>query len=157
MGYSLLRKESEGSLCGTPLGKFGFGPWNQGESFWGTIKMKNQGYWVFIIVVTLLLVSWSLVTFWQRFLENLMYQTLGFNSESTTSALLAALASTGVFFLLVWGIKFSGLIPNLDFLIYDYNDESSIGGPLGTMDRFRARTIGKKVSPRGALPTILGY
>lgn len=116
-------------------------------------------YWIFIVVITLLLVSWSLVTFWQRFLENLMYNTFGFNPEGTSSALVVAILTTGAFLLLVWLIKVIGLIPNIDFLIYDYQEESAIGGPLEAVRRggqpFRARTIGRKVSPRGALPSIL--
>lgn len=118
-----------------------------------------QQYWIFVVVIVLLLISWSLVTFWQRFLENLFYISMGWNAESTSTALLIAVLTTGSFLLIVWLIKVIGLIPNIDFLIYDYTDETTIGGPLDTTrrggQRFRTRTIGRKVSPRGALPSIL--
>lgn len=120
--------------------------------------MQITGYGVFAAVIVLLLVSWSLVTFWQRFLENFVYNTLGLDPESTTMALLIALGTTGAFLLAVWIIKEVGLIPNVDFLIYDYNEEgTALGGPLEGVrgQRFRAQTIGRKVSPRGALNTIL--
>ena len=116
-----------------------------------------QQYWIFVVVITLLLISWSLVTFWQKFLENLFYNTLGWDPESTSTALLIAVLTTGAFLLVVWFIKALGIIPNIDFLIYDYTDESTIGGPIGTLSggqKFRARTIGRKVSPRGALTVI---
>lgn len=109
------------------------------------------GYSVFIFVIILLLVSWSLVTFWQRFLENLFFRTFEFDSDNTLATLLVAVISTIVFLLLVWVIKVMDLIPNIDTLLFDYST-TEIGGNISTLtSRQGGRTIGGKVSPRAAL------
>lgn len=124
--------------------------------------MQISGFGVFIVVITLLLTSWSLVTFWQRFLENLAYNTLKLDPDDTWISLLLAIATTAVFLTIVWVIKSTGVIPNLDYLIYDYQEEpgaidefgTSLGGPLGR-PRYRGKSIGKRISPRGALSAVL--
>ena len=116
-----------------------------------------SGFSVFAIIIILLLVSWSLVTFWQRFLENLFYNTLGLNPESTTVTMFIAIFATLFFLLIVWLIKVLNIVPNIDLLIFDYNEESNIGGNIDAVrgTRFRAkprpRTITGRISPRGAL------
>lgn len=110
------------------------------------------GFSIFIVLIVLLLISWSLVTFWQRFLENFFYTTLGFDPDSTIISLFVAILATSFFFLIVWLIKFSGMVPNVDLLIYDYNEEVLIGGNIEAVrgingiERFTGR-----MSPRGAL------
>lgn len=113
--------------------------------------MQIIGFSVFIVIITLLLISWSLVTFWQRFLENFAYNTLELNPDDTWISLLLAISTTAAFLGIVWLIKITGIIPNLDYLIYDYQEET-IGGPLG---RLRGTGIGKRISPRGALSVVL--
>ena len=118
-----------------------------------------QGYLVFVTVIVLLLISWSLVTFWQRWLENLIYGTFGLNPDNTMGSFLTAVLTTGIFLGLVWLIKISGIIPNIDNMIYDYQDDSSIGGPLDKIKKdgrmYKNKTIGSKISPRGALLQII--
>ena len=116
-----------------------------------------SGFSIFAIIITLLLVSWSLVTFWQRFLENFFYNTLGLNPENTLVTLGIAIFATLFFLFIVWFIKVLNVIPNIDSLIFDYNEETNIGGNLdaarGSRVRFRARPrrITGRISPRGAL------
>ncbi len=112
--------------------------------------MMLNGFGIFIVLIVLLLISWSLVTFWQRFIENLFYHTFGFNQDNTGATLLAAIISTSFFFLIVWLIKISGLIPNIDILIYDYNEEVIIGGSIESRTKSPRRFTGR-ISPRGSL------
>ena len=112
-----------------------------------------SGYSVFIFVIVLLLISWSLVTFWQRFLENFFYNTLGYDPNNTLISLWVAVLATSIFLLLVFIIKWLGLIPNLDVLIFDYNDDAIIGGGI---DNLRSRPsrppkVGGRTFPGGAL------
>ena len=68
----------------------------------------------------------------------------GKNFYGTLATLLTAILATGIFFLIV----VSGLVPNIDVLIYDYNEEVEIGGNL---DPARAARAPRRISPRGAL------
>ena len=114
-------------------------------------------YWIFIFLIFLLLISWSLVTFWQRFVENLFFNTWGFDPNSTSSTFWAAIISTSIFLLIIWIIKVMGVIPNIDMLIFDYQDTAVVGGALGSLQtqrlkpQRRATTIGGRISPRAAL------
>lgn len=107
------------------------------------------GFTIFCIIIVLLLLSWSLVTFWQSFLENLFYRTLGYDPESTLATLWIAILTTAGFLLIVWLIKSLGIVPNIDVLIFDYNEDINMGGNLDRESRYR-RVTGP-LSPRGAL------
>jgi hypothetical protein len=109
------------------------------------------GFSVFVVLILLLLISWSLVTFWQRFLENFFYGTLGYNPDITLNSLWVAILSTGIFFLIVWLIKYLEIIPNVDILIFDYNEEVNIGGNIEALRSRGPRRITGRISPRGAL------
>lgn len=113
------------------------------------------GYSIFIVLILLLLISWSLVTFWQRFLENFFYTTLGLNPEDTLTSLWISIFATGMFFLIVFLIKYFRIIPNIDVLIYDYNEETNIGGNLEAVGRSMGtsgpRRFTGRISPRGSL------
>jgi len=106
------------------------------------------GYSIFIFIIFLLLISWALVTFWQRFLENLFFNTLGFNPDGTVSMLIVAILATTIFLIIVWLIKYLEIIPNIDLLIFDYNEDTYLGGYLGNLNK---RLVTGKISPRGAL------
>ncbi len=112
-----------------------------------------EGFWIFAILIFAILFSWSLVGFWERFLENLFYQTLGFNPDNTWVSLFVAILITCLFLLLVFIIMKSGLVPNMDMLLYDY-DNSDINNASGQRARWRARAVGGKIAPRGAISTI---
>lgn len=108
------------------------------------------GFGIFAIIIVLLLLSWSLVVFYQKFLENLFYGTFGFDSENTWMSLLIVVILTFIFLLIVWLIKSLGLVPNIDVLIFDYNEDINIGGSMDVRQS-RYRRVTGPLSPRGAL------
>ena len=57
--------------------------------------------------------------------------------------------TTAGFLLIVWLIKSLGIVPNIDVLIFDYNEDVNMGGNLDRESRYR-RVTGP-LSPRGAL------
>jgi len=59
----------------------------------------------FIAIVIAIIISWILVAFWTRALENLFYVKLGFDGESFWQTLLVALMLSIFFFALVWFLE----------------------------------------------------
>jgi TRAP-type C4-dicarboxylate transport system permease small subunit len=51
----------------------------------------------FLDVLFAIIISWILVTLWQRFVDNLLYDTLGLNQKSTYQSLVVAVAFTIIF------------------------------------------------------------
>jgi len=85
---------------------------------------------IFGIIIVLLLLSWSTVSFWQRFLENLAFGTLGFDPRDTWVTFWLALAVTAAFIFLVWIIKML-IFPDVDIRLVGTEDGDAGEGPLG--------------------------
>lgn len=62
-------------------------------------------------IVLAIIFGWILVSQFQRFLENLTFQTLGMNSRSTTHALIIFLVSISFFLAFVWMIDEFQIVP----------------------------------------------
>ena len=101
----------------------------------------------FALLLVLLLISWSLVSFWQRFLENVFYTTLDVDPTNTALALLIAVSITIIYIIILWVIKIFGVIPDIEkrFLGVAHEDEHG---------HYNSAFIGE-TSPRGSLTQIL--
>lgn len=59
----------------------------------------------FVAIVIAIVISWILVAFWTRALENLFYVNIGFDGESFWQTLLVAVMLSIFFFALVWFLQ----------------------------------------------------
>lgn len=59
----------------------------------------------FVAIVIAIVISWILVAFWTRVLENLFYVNIGFDGESFWQTLLVAVMLSVFFFALVWFLQ----------------------------------------------------
>jgi hypothetical protein len=74
----------------------------------GDLFIRDLSYVDMLFVVTL---GWLLVQLWQRPVENLAYNTLGLNKDSTYHTFIVALVATAIF--LVFVFNFDSILGNI--------------------------------------------
>lgn len=67
--------------------------------------IANNTFIVFCILVVLLIFSWSLVGFYQLFLDTFFYRTLGFCAKNTLDNFIVCILVTALFLIIVWLIS----------------------------------------------------
>lgn len=66
----------------------------------------------FAELLFVLLIGWVLVSLWQRFLDNLAFNTLGLDEDSTYQTFIIALVATTIFLLFIFSFNniYGGLV-----------------------------------------------
>lgn len=72
--------------------------------FSGKEIISRNSFYVFIILVILLIFSWSIVGFYQLFFDTFFYNTLGFDAKKTEDNFMVCVLLTLLFIFVVWFI-----------------------------------------------------
>lgn len=65
---------------------------------------KTLGYFTFLVILVIIIISWILIELWGKVIENLAYNTFGLNPNSTIHALIVAVVVTLVFLIILYCI-----------------------------------------------------
>lgn len=74
-------------------------------------ESNAQSEITFVTIIIAIIIAWTLVAFWTRFLENLAFGTLNLNGNSSWHSFIVAIVITIFFFAFIWMIDRYDIVP----------------------------------------------
>lgn len=97
---------------------------------------KTISKFSFVQTLIAIIIAWTLVTLWIKFIDNLTYRTLGLNKNSTFHALVIALTVSAIFVVAIYSAE-----DTVSNIILGTNEDVDIMG-----DTIISRNITKKLN-----------